>query len=451
MGVRRELLVGTAAALVAAGVVTVAAAEHRSSSSTSAHPVWVDKGLNVVGGPVAGGGKVLVLVRSADKTTWLEAVDPANGKVSWKYKWAFSAITAGVITPPLAHGNVALLLAAGAKNDGRVRLEGIEISTGRVLWRGGHTVYVADAPSACPQSLGAQAFCVVIFPPTGGSGLIAIAPESGLELAVVPNVIRAMSTTAGVYQAAARTPTLVDIRVPGGVRWTKTVTSLYGANHNPDYGWDLDVYGTVDVGTISHKNTTKPIQLGGDTTIGVSESTGRRLWSIPGLFQCGGASGLRVPFTCHLTGTVVSPTPGKLIPSRDATVTIEGFDTTTGKITWQQQVGDIANLLVGNVAIADASHIAVTTPRGGKRLLDLTTGRMTAATGRVYWCARLTPFTINPPKRTSNFRVGSSHISPCEADKRPAPRPGAPADIFGASAGGVFVYAAPTGLTAIKR
>jgi len=330
MGVRREVLVGAAAALVAAGVATVAAAEHRASASTTARQadraVWVDKGMDVVGGPVSGGGKALVLVRSADKATWLEAIDPASGNVTWKYRWGFSDITSGVITPPIAHGNVALLLTPGAKNDGLVRLEGIEISTGRVIWRGGRTIYVADAPTACPQSLGAQAFCVVFILPTGGSGLIAIAPETGLELALVPNVIRAMSTTAGVYQASTRTPTLVDVRVPGGVRWTKTVTSLYGANHSPDYGWDLDVYGNVDVGTISHKNTTKPIQLAGDTTIGVSESTGRRLWNIAGLFQCGGASGLRVAFTCRLTGTVASPSPGKLVPSKDASVTIEGFE-----------------------------------------------------------------------------------------------------------------------------
>jgi len=462
VGLRRRavLATGVLAILAVAALVAGAIELHGGTASaarSTASPLrtkasgrsiaWIDKGIDVVGGPVASGGKVLVLVLHQDRSTWLTAIDPRTGSVSWSFRWSFSEITAGVITTPLAHGGTTLLLAPGAANDGLVRLEGVQIATGRVIWRGASRVYVTDAPSACPRPLGHAGFCIVVALPTGSNGLLAISPVNGQMIATVPNIERAISTGPGIYEAPTSNPVLVDVRTPGGMRWSKTVEALFGEKHNPNYGWDLDRYGGVDVGTVFRQVRGRQVALGVETTSGIDDANGRRIWTDPGIFQCGGVSGLRIAFLCRVTGTATIPqSSGTLVLSKDARAAIEGFDPATGRINWRVPVTDMANLLTGNVAIADSHHLVVTT-RGVHRLLDLTTGKLTAAHA-TYWCMHAHEFTIVPPTGISNQRVGSSYANPCDERRRIATGLPRPTPTVGASIAGRFIYATRLGLVA---
>jgi outer membrane protein assembly factor BamB len=405
--------------------------------------------MDVVGGPVASNGRVLVLVRDASKATWLQAVDPVNGHVLWRYRWSFSEITAGVATPPVAHGDIALLLAPGPKNDGRVRLEGVRISTGRIVWHGGSTAYVTDAPTSCPQPVGVSGFCLTFALSNGATGLIALTPQAGRVLAVIPRLIRGISTTAGIYQAATKSPTLVNVRVPNGIRWAKNVTALFGANHDPDYGWDVARYDTVYAGTIGHRSGPRSRALGGDVTVGFADTTGKRVWSIPGLFQCGGALGIQVAFTCRLTGSAVfAKSSGVPVPSKDATLTLEGFDPQSGRVTWQQKITNLAEIIQGNAAFADDHHLLVDM-HGAKQLLDLTNGRP-ASPNATYWCSHENAFAINPPKGISPQRIGSNRYTACDMNKQTTTKTPSPSATVGVTIGKTFVYASPTALLATR-
>ena len=454
---RVHLTVGVVvcAAAVLAGIGVAGAAATGSAGGTRSGLAWVDRGMHVVGGPVVAGGRVLVLVAAADRSVWLEAVDPKTGAVSWRVPEGFSEITAGVAATPLAHGGVALALAPVAGQNGAlVRFEGVDVSTGAVLWRWHSPLFVADAPTMCPSPLGSRAFCVIVATaPRGLTTLIALSPRTGTLLGTVPNIERLMSMTPGLYQTYARPSILAGVRIPDGVSWSKPVSSLFGAGYDPDYGWDFDQYGTVEVGTVGKVPVGKSVDLGASKTVAFVQATGNPIWTVPGAYRCGGQDGVRGPFLCLMTGTASATAAGALTTSTDATLTLQGFAPATGRITWQLEVGGrFTDLLLGNVAIEDADHLLVTSQEGQELVLDLRTGATSApAAGEVFWCARFNLFKIRPPKGLSPQRVGSSLFAPCNQTRHPVASFAPPPSVAGATVGQTFVWAAPDGLKAARQ
>jgi hypothetical protein len=396
---------------------------------------------------VAAGGRVLVLVGGADRSVWLEAVDPSTGAVTWKVPEGFSEITAGVETTPLAHGGVALALVPSKPDDGSVWLEGVDIATGRVSWRAQSALFVTDAPSTCPQPLGARGFCLVVQTRTSDPVLVAVSPATGIVLATVPNITRQLSTTPGVYQTNDTSPTLVDVRTPGGLQWSKRVTDLFGPNHDPDYGWDFDQYGSIEVGMVAKKEPGNITDLAAPSTVGIARAGGRRLWTDSGAFQCGGQDGLSGTYLCLMTGTATATPNGTMTTSKNASVTLEGFHPATGAITWRLPVRGVADLLLGNVAITDKSHLLVTSQQGRKLILDLHTGTTAAPpSGAVYWCARFNVFKVKAVKGLSPVRVGSSLVTSCDSNRHPVASPTQPPSGLAATVGDIDVWAAPNAL-----
>ena len=450
--VRSTVGIVVCAVAVLAGI-GVAHAASGSTGGGQSGLAWADRGMHVVGGPVASGGHVLVLVADADRSVLLEAVDPMTGAVKWKVPEAFSEITAGVATTPVAHSGVALALAPVAgKNGAFVRLEGVDVSTGAVLWHSRSPVLVADAPTTCPKPLGSGGFCVIIATaPASATTLVALSPKTGRLLTTVPNIERLMSITPGLYQTDDSPSALAGIRTPGGTNWSKPVSSLFGAGYDPDNGWDFDQYGSVEVGSIGKASAGNTLDLGATKTVAFSEAVGTQIWAIPGEYQCGGQDGLRGHYLCLMTGTA-SYKAGTLTASKDATLTLQGFDPATGQITWHQEVGGLTDLLLGNVAVKDVNHVLVTSRQGQKLVLDLRTGATSdAAPGEVFWCARFNLFKIHPPKGLSPERVGSSLFAPCNLSGHSVASFAPPPSVAGATIGQTFVWAAPDGLRAAKK
>lgn len=411
--------------------------------------------MHVVGGPVAGGGRVLVLVSASDRSVWLEAVDARTGKVAWKLPESFSEITPGVETTPLVHAGVVLaLVPVGGAGSPYVRLEGVRVASGAVAWRSRSRSVVTDAPSSCPQPLGRNGFCVVAATAPGKpSALVALAPATGAGAAVVPGVERSMSTTPGLYQAYSTPSVLIGVRTPGGTVWGQPVSRLFGAGYDPNDGWDFDQSGAAWIGFVGKARHGTTVPLGGQNTIAVSQATGKRLWSDPGVFECGGQDILTGDWLCLLTGTATLTASGKVTTSKDASLTLEGFDPATGRITWRLPAGHIADLMRGDVAIGDAHHLLVSTPQARKLVVDLRNGATAApAAGQAFWCGHANFFRIAPPKGvTTPQRVGSNLYAPCNASRQPLTAlPGAPA-VAAVDVGPMRVWAAPAGLEATRR
>jgi outer membrane protein assembly factor BamB len=439
-----------AAALAAAAVVWPV------GSPAGASPAWVDRGLHVVGGPVAAGGRVVVLVSAHDGSVWLEAVDAKTGAVKWKLPEEFSGITAGVVTAPVVHDGIVLALVPTGRTSPLVRLEGVRVASGAVAWRRQAPAVVTDAPTSCPAPLGPRGFCLVAAsslstPPV----LVALSASSGTVEATVPGIQRLMSTTPGLYQTSDRPSVLVGVRTPGGTDWGQRVSAFFGTGYDPDYGWNFDRLGAVEAGSVGRvpvgHNT---VALDTGKTVGLSSATGKRLWSDRGVFECFGVDGLPGPWLCRLTGTATATASGKITASADATLTLEGFDPATGGIHWRVPTArsEIAAMLGGDVAVADTNRLLVRSPQGRALVVDLRSGATSPpAPGQVFWCAHANFFKINPPLGVNALRVGSSRYGPCDAAGHAVtavPSASAPAI---AQAAGMRVWASPSGLEAIPR
>jgi len=445
-------LLSLVARLLVAAVVAAAAA-----APAGASPGWVDRGLHVVGGPVASGDRVVVLVSAPDRSVWLEAVDAATGAVRWKLPEGFSGITAGVVTTPVVHdGTVLALVPVGGQRSPLVRLEGVRVASGAVAWRARGPAVVTDAPSSCPAPLGSRGFCLVAASsPSTAPQLLALSVSSGAVVATVPGVERSMSTTPGLYQTSGSPSAFIDVRIPGGTVWGQRVSALFGAGYDPDYGWNFDRLGGVEAGSVGRKPIGRyTVALDTGRIVGLSGSTGKRLWSDRAVFECFGSDGLPGPWMCSLTGTATATASGKITASADATLTLEGFDPATGAVRWRVPVArdQIAATLAGNVAVADARRLLVRSPQGRELLVDVRSGA-TSAPGphQLFWCAHADFFTIVPPLGVGAQRMGASRYTPCDAARRTVaavPSTFVPAVV---SAAGMRVWASPAGLEATPR
>jgi hypothetical protein len=447
-------LAGGLAGLAAAAVAAGAGGATPGATSRSSRVAWKDGGIHVVGGPVAAGTRVLALVVAVDRSVRLEAFDAKTGTVSWSLPAGFSEITAGVETAPLAHAGLALaLVPAGGQASAFVRIEGVSVATGAVVWRSRQPLLVTDAPTICPGPLGSSAFCVIAAAaPSSPTALIALSPRTGAALATVPNIERGMSTQPGLYQSYNVRSILAEVRAPGGAAWSKPVSALFGAGYDPNYGWDFARYGSVDVGSVGNRPAGRSIDLGASKTVGLARPTGTRLWARPGGFQCYGAAGLQAPYLCLMTGTATPTAAGGFTTSKDATMTLEGLDPRSGRITWRQPILSLADVLLGNVAIDGASRQVVTSRQGRKLVLDLRTGATRVPTTReAFWCAHFNPFKIRPARGLSALRVGSSRFAPCDAAKHRVATIAPPSSVAGVTIGTTFVWASPDGLEAVTR
>jgi hypothetical protein len=337
-----------------------------------------------------------------------------------------------------------------------VRIEGVSLISGKVVWTKPGGVLVADAPSACPKPLGKVAFCLTVAVGPTQSILVALLAANGNVLETVPNMSRSLANQPGLYEASGKTPTVEDVAIPGGVRWAEKVATLFGPGHDPNFGWNFDRFGSVEVGTVARivpgitpQTKVITIPLGGDETVGFSATTGKRLWTLPGFLQCDGVPVPHVPYLCVFTGTAVVRAAGGFTPSRGATVTIEGFDPASGKVTWRHRISDLSDLVLGNAAIKDKDHLVITSLTGNRRqVLDLTTGALSPpAPAEVFWCAHLNRFQVAPTQGIANDnRQGSSFYEPCNDAMNSVSAFGQPPQFAGTTVGGSHVWSTPTSL-----
>jgi outer membrane protein assembly factor BamB len=432
------------AAAAAAGLLALAPGAAGSRSSAGG---WLDKGMHVVGGPVSSGGRLLVLAAGSRRQVSLEAIDPANGKVAWRRPEVFSRVTqlAGLSPDVLGDVALAMLPVPSAPRSERTELAGIDVATGKQLWRTG-PLFVDDVPTACPPPLLFEAFCVI----TGSErapALVAIHATSGRQQAVAKGIGRSILARAGLYEPVTRPATLVGVEAPGGVRWKRTFARLFGSGRfDPSDGWDVADYGSEVVITVGSPLNGGALHLDQAKTIALDPQTGKVLWRRAGAFRCFGQLFVQGPFLCEGTGTVSSGNGATLKVSKGATLTLEGFSPTTGQITWRVRVDDIAELAAGVPRFVDETDMIVTV-HGKRRVLDVTTGLTSPIpTGTVAWCARDNSFPTAGEQQS--YRVGTNLFAACTVTGRPAST-APPTGVVGISIGNVFVWPDPSGLKAV--
>ncbi len=401
--------------------------------------------LRVLAGPVAASGRVLVVDVATSGYLELSAIDPATQQVAWQQPYSASDLAAGESFTPTAIGNVAIDLApVGNPASGNVRIQGINVSTGKVVWTYKEQGTTSDAAAACASP---GTFCLG-WQSASVQGLIEVDAADGSLLRTIAGPIRALAKN--LYQTSSTTPTVLQIGSAGQELWSKPTASIFGpVDNDPDNGWAADPHGPLNVGSFADATSPASTFVTGTTT-GFSIATGDPAWTTPGTYNCAGAlEFLGSPVLCRFSGAVVkSANPAVTFGSLSAS--ISGFNLRTGKVLWTQsdQAG-LSLMQIRPLPIADGRHLVIR-QRGVSRLLDVSTGTtVPVAAGRVLWCSTAPQITVAgiPTYQGTSTMTGANRYFGCTASGRAVSgRPANQPSVVGVTAGGKFFWLTPRGL-----
>ncbi len=449
------IAVSVAVVLVGAALAFVVAARANGTAMSSLH---------VVSEPVAAGRLVVVIDVTSAHELEVSAVDPATGTVVWQAPYSQSYVTPGVWPTPTVVAGVVVDLRPVQPDSQSVRLAGIDVASGRVVWTEPGTWYVTDEPYDC---VGKRQFCIVTQT-AGGQGLTVVGARSGVVVATVSGVERDMGSA--LFQTTAPSPTFEQLSPGAHVLWRKSVAGLFGPGYTPDWGWDFNQQQGLDIGwvgspTVGFNLSTGQLAPGGastnlgvDKTEGIEVANGAVAWTADGAYQCEGELGfVTAPVLCQYQGVEHEYSLAKPATTAGVSVRLAGFSPTTGAITWVLPVSDTRAFLLGlRIPFADGRHIVVA-GGGGLVVVDLSTGRTASPSSapNAYWCENLTAtFKIRsyPGDPTHGVHPAAPVFFGCSAAGTAShdTPPNQPAAI-GVFAGGMFVWDSPHGLEAEGR
>jgi hypothetical protein len=447
----RVTLVGLT--LIGAGILVA------PSIATSASAGWSDASLHVVGGPVVTHQMILVLNVDTERQLELSAIRPANGSTAWQHPYSQSAITAGLAFSPVTIGSTVLDLAPDvSENNFLTYVQGLNVVTGQTEWKFSVPLGVVDAPLVCGAG---KYFCFTVYGNGNRTGLVELNPRTGIPVHEVPGLERYMGVTArgaangtGLWQSDASAPTFVQISTTGRLAWSHKVSYLFGGRQfNPNFGWDINVTRTLDIGSVgvSAQGTTDNVNE--VKTIAVSPSSGVVKWRVPGMYQCmGSLQFLTSNVTCVFSGPATQV--GTTVSFRGSKLALSGLNSKTGKPIWTEPVMDVKALSLGaNVSFFDTTHVVVEDAHKKWVVLNTQNGSTTATTSsQIFWCETTEKFHIVGLTgiANSNERASTPLYRGCTARGTtvrtlPASRPTG----VGVLVGGKFVWASPQGLKAV--
>lgn len=432
------LIVALCVVMLAVGVAIGGLTANRRTSA----PFPAVASLKVLGGPAEADGYLVVINVTAGKAPQLTGIDAADDQVVWQRPYSTSGIPPGIFISPEVVGHEAIdLEPMDGSGSAVVKVAAVNVATGAVEWTYGTEGVVGDDPNTCADN---NYLCISWTTQTQ-DGLLEL-DSRGRLVRLVPGVAQIIATD--LYQTVADNATLVQLSARGLRRWVRSTSSIFGSyDNNPDYGWDVDTYGKLDVGSLGAAPDGNRVDLGSYTTTGFSVATGRTVWTDRGQYDCGALGFLTQPVICRFTGS----TDGN--STAGVGLTLEGFDPSTGAITWRQPVADVATYAgysSAPVPVLDGSHIVVRTPGGRLRLLDTANGHETAAgTGQSYWCPSFPNVGVTTPTGSGygDSLSGSPRFATCDAAGATVSRlPGTEPDVIGVTVGSRFYWLSPHGL-----
>jgi hypothetical protein len=416
----RSRLVARSVALVVGLVALFCAVGGASSGlvasrATKAEP-WTISTRVDEGPTVSGNSVVLVTSRSGGLSE--VALNSGTGDVEWSLPFTLSLIPPTEEVPPAIVDGVALVLTPATSyfNGYGAGLEGVTVGDGVPAWTTKGALAVLTPPTVCPGPGGVDDFCVLVTTKSGGRPLLVVlSATSGATLAEYSGVEARLAP--GLFETAKAPLSLTLFTVPGGYKWTRSISELFAGNdYSPQYGSQVGLFDGVFVMTLDHALSGNVEKLSQSLTVGVSSATGAVLWRDEGSFECGGVAVILGPYLCDETGTLTIK-PGKASALSKATATIEGVDPSTGRITWRFRVGDVEAFLGGSgVAVESGLSIVVPGLTGTPTLLNLDSGKATAVpVDTPLWCPREEAFADETVASSPLLRLGSAGFQPCNA------------------------------------
>jgi hypothetical protein len=438
---------GFAVAIVAFIASTTAVAGIQSTAEAA--PAHSAKSLDVVSAPIAVGSTAVVISVDRSHALHLDGIDPVTNSVLWQRPYSASAVTPGVALAPAAIGDTVIDLVPFSKpSNPAVYVAGIKASTGSVEWQGSAGVVLSDNPASCASN---QDFCLTGFNPDGSTSLVLIS-AAGQPKGVISGPGRAIAPD--LYQSDDTVPTFQQLSASGTIAWTKSVAAIFGPGYDPSTGWNISPVGNLNVGSVAPVISDGSFNFGAEKTLGFDFATGSPQWSLPGAYQClGPLVFLSTEVTCQYTGTIHYAKGSTKLPSlTGVTLTLAGFNPSSGVVNWTLPVSNVASLTFGNnLSFVDGTRMVVLDKKTGKVVvLDTSTGTTAPLKGsQILWCEKTPTFNVvavkGSPGRGKHASAPVYH--PCTTSGRPTAKlPSGFPDSVGATVNGVFVWPSPQGL-----
>ena len=428
MSVSELIDVGTSRLAVFKSLVSMAVSKVTSPIERLPGLVWDDSGVHVIGGPSLSEGRVLAYIIRPDHETYLESFDARTGALQWSLPVSPSQLIGNV--PPVAIGDVVLAAVTPAgSNNQEVLLEALQVTTGKVLWNT-KPIELETPPSPCSSPVGNEAFCYVYsLPGLDGEVLAAQQVTTGDLVEALSNISQQL--VGSLYVTDIRQPEIVRLRIPGGLVWRKSVGSLTDApGYSLNDGFQFRAFGSLAIGSVYNNSA----NLGDEETIAIRGSSGSVAWRDPGDFQCDGDLSINdnAPFLCRSS-------------SSKGLMTFEGFDPTSGRITWTMSVRDFESEPSGEFGSGD--DVLLETGVGTWQLVNLRTGSRSTAAATL-WC-QASNYYWGPGKETVNNEIyGAGLAVPCNASGKPVAQLGLDNYNIGLTYGNLFIWPSPAGLEA---
>jgi hypothetical protein len=264
------------------------------------------------------------------------------------------------------------------------------------------------------------------------------------------------SVDTDLYQTDDQKETLEALSSTGTVSWKKTVADLFGSGVDLNEGWDFTSYGPTEVATVASSSQSLSVDVDDAKTIGFSVATGSPTWSLGGMFQCGGSLGFEdPPFSCVATGKLLHPNQkSEEFSFKGISLSLQGFDPSTGAKTWTVSVRNVDELENGNAAYLDATHLVVQLHDGSMAMLDTSTGTTAPVTPKTaVWCTTIeSSYKIDENGKLNPGReiTGTPAYFACNpTGKATSSLPSTRPQSVGVNVDGDFVWVSPKGLSRV--
>lgn len=435
--------------VLAGGLLRVALPGISQSAADPANPGPTSlTSIDVVGDPVAGEGTAAVVTVDSSHNLHLVGVAPDTGRVVWSKPFSESLIDPNFPPglDPLGNEVIDLVPAVKTTNP-LVEVEAVNMTTGAIVWKGPEDVLVGDVPSPCAHM---TEFCVTMYNKDGSLTTAVLSPADGTVVGLLKGASNALDND--LYQTDAKTPTIEAVSGSGTVQWTRTTKQIFGGPGYDPYVGIFSSYGSTEVASVPPPNSDHSDGLDNATTVGLSAADGSTMWSLPGQYDCDGSLGLLVPpLNCVYKGELAKTKSN----ANGSTYTglrmsLQGFDPTTGAVTWNVPVRDIDDLTNGNAEFVDDNSLLVQLADGTKAILDTSTGQTDAVPpGQLFWCIESNSFKVNENKtfNKAENRPEDTEYYPCKENGDTARTwPSTSPDQIGVTVDGEFMWATTHGL-----